>query len=391
MKKILGIILCIFTFAVSAHGEVFTKEKKIIKYNLTLEKPVNVRLTFKFPASEKATSSSSWPYVLIYDEQGGGRLYGEKDNTVGYQFLKYRLDPNTQEAITVNAPLKAGNYKIYLSGNYYLNKPFEVSLTKVTGNFEQEPNNDKDSATQMTEKSFHYAYAGVRDGGKDRDFFQITMKEDGILDLVFKPTTVESCYGGYEVTLTGGVAIPERSGSTNDILMRGETTFDEFRRTIGLKKGEYFVKVYPNADCLKNKEYSLAYLAAPTQYTETEPNHDNNFTSPITVDGQQYKGRIQKRYGNGQDRDYFSFEISERQDVTLQFKAPNREDEYSVKIYDSKDKRVRYSRKKNRPITLAKGKYRIEISAIHYSNVKEDFKEYSLAIVPSENGTNFKF
>jgi len=392
MKKILGALLCLSTLLTVGNAEVFTEKNKEIKYSLTLDKPVNVELSFKFNELKELVNGK--PYISIYDDKAR--------NKGAYNFLTYYLNTNIKDISKVNIPLVAGNYKIYLRGDHYLNKNFDFGLTKISGNFEQEPNNEFSNATLMNEKSFYSGYLQTR-SGTDRDFYKINMKQDGVLDLVFK--TNNKCkkgYGGYVVSFHNG-SINKLNDRENNYMMRAYNTFEGFRKTIGLKKGEYFVKIRSNTDCLYNKKYTFAYLESPTKYTELEPNNDYNTATKIENFGYYYQGRMQT---NTTEYDYYTFELLKEKEIIISLKQPNFEilektkkrpkknqkalANFTIKIYDNTKKhdRLTYFSTKTDKVTqhkvkLSKGKYYIRVKGQFNTNKIKNKKylEYGIAII----------
>jgi|GEM_PF-4956722 len=395
MNRFLGLALCVFILSSPALAEVFTKNTKILKYKLSLDKAVNLQLNFKFSDSEALSGSDRRPMVLLFDEKGGGTTY-DKSNPAGFMFLRHRLDSKTKDTINIYAPLKAGNYILYLVGRKYLNKPFDFSITKISGHFEQEPNDKESEATQLTEKSFYSAYALQR-RSRDADFYKIIIKENGVLDLVFK--TDKTCVDskGYEVTLMESETTRKKE---YDMLMRVFRTNEDFRKTIGLRKGEYIVKVHSYGDCVKNKKYSLAYLERPTQYTELEPNDKSTMATEIKTDGIYHNGRLHAKQGS--EYDYFSFELLESQEILIAFKLPYFETEerggkirsktdFTIQLYDEANDRIdyftpreqitKYSPKKG---TLAKGKYYLRVNSLRDARGSKN-TEYAITVILNSN------
>jgi hypothetical protein len=237
MKKMFFAFTYIILLATVLQAEVFTKAGQKIKYTLKTEKPVNFEFTFK--SQKDSCGVEFW----VYDE-AKKLLMNDK-----YSMEKLKE--------VFNLPVKAGEYYMELGTfSNCLNKPFELGLSKVSGFFEQEPNDTSVTATVMQPLKYHYGYIQNFNGhGDDSDFYTITIDNKSFLKLVFKHKNFNEDWYWYVVLLD----------SNNNQLFKMESNLntDGFEKEVQLDKGSYYVKVYTymGAKNVKNKEYSLAYVA----------------------------------------------------------------------------------------------------------------------------------
>lgn len=405
MKKYIWLVLSLLLMSLQLQAEVFTKNHGTIKYNLKLEKAVDVELKFKFTDVAQLNVNASHPRVSIYS----AKRIPELRNSY-YHYLDYSFKENSK---TLNVPLKAGNYVIELDGGAYYNKPFDFKLTKISGNFELEYNDKVENATPLIEKKFFTGYLQSK-SRIDTDVYKISLKNNGILDLVFKAT--EKCKRddkGYEaITL---VKYSKEKPNDPISLIRQFSVNKDFRKTIGLYKGDYYLQIRSNYHCIYNKEYNLAYLETPTAYTELEPNGKEELATPIKTDGYYYEGKINSGYDEFDD--FFTFNIKEKQDIIFSFKQPNfttdfvnyykkkiNPAKFSIRVFSKKNGKYKYINKFDisleesmtkkvvqKVASLEKGKYYIDISGIDFSGSVgdpksgSDFMKYAIALIKVKN------
>jgi len=259
-----------------------------------------------------------------------------------------------------------------------------VKKTTINGYREVEPNNDFSRATQLSENDFYKAALSNPTGRYDVDFYKIIMKKKGVLTIAFNPD--HGCdnyeFGGgdnYTVYLIDG-AVESLIGRESANLLSVHESSNGFKRTIGLNKGVYFVKVRSDNRCTQKKgSYSIAYTAKPTEYAEVEPNNGYDFATAIKVNDNGYIGRIQNVFHNN---DFYSFEILEKTTISIIFKQPNYEAEkvsfsVSIKGNDKKHKRISYFKNLNAKssqniLKLDKGKYFIFVRGRVNSNRSDE-------------------
>jgi len=396
MKKIVGLALCVGLLFVVGNAEVFSKKKSTIVYGLSVDKPVDVEFKFKFRDVEQLGSYKAKPNFAVFDHYK--KVGDSRHNYINYTF--------TKNITKLNLPLKKGHYSIVLNaGGGYYDKPFDFSITKVSGNFEIEPNNKFNTATLMSEKSFYYGYL-QSNYKQDEDFYKIILKQSSSLDLVFKAN--EKCAKkdrGYEnISLYDGSLKISGGTRVNNPLMKVLNVNNDFRKTIGLKKGIYYIGIRSNYKCIYNKEYALAYITNSKKRTELEPNDSFKNATSITADSYYYNGRLQKKGG---EQDFFTFKIDKDENVVFVLKQPNFMKDFSSKwrkhiipaeftvyIYDNSSNHNRvtyfYANKKKvtqQRIKLKKGRYFIKIKgldksgSVASSDSGTKFLEYKLALI----------
>jgi hypothetical protein len=394
MKNKVLVILSLLIMSLQLQAEVFTKKNNWIKYKITLDKPQNLEFSFKFNIVDKKRLHG--PDLRIDD--------GE-DTYKNGKYLITTIDNTTNKEQKFNVALKAGTYNISLYSQYYIDKPFDFKLTRINGNFEQEPNDKFVEATQMIEKKYFYGTL-QRKSRTDKDIYSIIMKEDGELTLEF--TYPKGCESkSTEFSLHNGQEKTKNDILNNDLFREKGISFD---RTIGLKKGKYFVRIvdHDGRDGCINKKYKIAYLTTSTKHTEFEPNDRDEKASKLNIDGYYHTGRFEAKFN---EQDYFYFDVENSQEITIVFKQPNFDKKinvgYTIYLYDFNDgkrgKRLEYFNSKTdqpktfKNLSLSEGKYLLKVKAGKEDHLRRKMGEkahkylnYAIAIIGSKAKDNQK-
>lgn len=320
MGKLKLVWLLIFLSGISLSAITFnskTSDGWKINYDLNIEEPQNIEFLVKHSIIPKNNGNYE---IFIYE-----KLSEKKE---GQQILRYKPDVHNLEPIKFNAALGKGQYIIKLHSSQYYDMPFDFKInSKTTGNFEQEPNNSFSEANQIEEKYFYTGFMARRDGVQPSDYYKLIMPEDGEMKIVFQ--TEEICAeesriykNCYEITLYSGSLSEKNHERVNNPLFKFQSFQKEEERIIGLPKGEYYLRIHGkrgNHEKDTNRPYKIAYLTTPTQYTELEPNDSIKKATALTP-GKYYTAEMQEKYS---EVDYFSFEVPQKQTVTIAFKFKN--------------------------------------------------------------------
>ena len=324
----------------SLSAEVLTSKKPEIKYNLDITTPLNAQFVIKH-----ADRASGTLGLTVIDDTNGEQVVSVRHN---FQ--------NTEE--TFNIPLKTGKYIVKLSqynGNIH-DKPFEVKLNKIRGYFEAEPNNHFNDATPLTEKKY---YSGYLQHIQNEDFYKISLAEDALVDILFKHDVFKD-NGDYQVKLY--------ASDMKTVLMSflSSAKDEKLAQSIGLKEGDYYIKVSQYRGNFPYKEYNLGYITSPTKYQESEPN-ENKLEAPYIEAGYFYSGYIQP----GSSHDYYKIihPADGNIKVVLTHEPIKTTGDFGVEFYDEKGKKLdsflsnnNDKKKESKVLKLPKGTYYIKVS-----------------------------
>ena len=316
MKKLLLVLVSVFLLAPSAIADVLTSKKTKATYTFVAEKPVNFEITLKSPRDKCEIIGQ------VYDDNNKRLL---------------RASHKMQRAKDVfNLPVKTGTYYFEITGSYTCyDKPFEVKLNQISGNFEEEQNNRTSQATLLKESEFTTGYQqDSPEKGIDVDFYKIELTESGILKLVLKYENIG------ETQLFLLQLLDQDSNKITSV--ESPLNKDGLTQYVGLTKGDYFVKIYHHGTHNKvvGVEYKLAYILNKGSFIELE-NNEKPIHATSIVSNQYIKGYFQRN--EYFDKDYYKYEAEEGKFTlvfehdTYDFAKVSRVD---ISIFDANQKRI---------------------------------------------------
>jgi hypothetical protein len=244
-KKLLGLV-SLLVLSSHLNAEVFTKDRQEINYKLTTQEPVDFKMNFS-SAVDKAYIPCEVRVSLKNNEN--------KVIMNGY----YNM---SKGSTVLHAPVKSGEYTLkldYYAGDGCWNKPFDLKLTRVSGNFEQEDNDMIESAIQMKELSYYYGFLQRKHNSAgtikdDVDAYKVILDKKGSLDIVLSHDNYKKVYSNIQVRLLDGNGkVVKRYDSS--LATTGE------RKSFSLNKGTYFIEVVNKISDgeLQHVPYKLAY------------------------------------------------------------------------------------------------------------------------------------
>lgn len=319
MKILTGTLLSIATMFSIANAEVITKEKSEINYTLSTDKPIDYEMTFSSPRDERCSIG-----IDVHDE----------DNI----HIFNAVHSMKKGKDVFNLPVKAGKYYIKLHGQYECyNKPFNFKLTKVSGHFEQEDNDNIARATDLIELKYFYGYLqtyyAYRDTKADVDYYKIVLPTNGIVDfeLSHKQTGSKSAFK------------IELLDADSNILTKYESKLlkKKSEKYFGLKKGTYYIKISGtgNRD-IRHLEYKIAYVVSKNNNIEMMPNNKFSDATPIK-DGLYISGN----FNQWQKDDYYKYQAKKGK-YSLVYEHKPFERDTEIYIFDSNQKRIFSTRAK---------------------------------------------
>ncbi len=376
MNKIKLLLMIVLLSSIGLHAISFNGKVTggtSIDYDLNIDEAQNVEFLIQHSVKPKGNSNYE---IFIYEK------LSEKKN--GQQLLRFKPDVHNLEPIKFNLALSKGNYIINLRSNQYYDMPFDFKINaKTTGSFEQEPNNSFEEANKIDEKYFYTGYMARRDGIYPSDYYKLIMPEDGKMKIVFQTDNIchtkDNPKDCYVVLLYDGSLSEANHERINNPLIQYEPKQKEEERSIGLSKGEYYLRIYSKRLEKKdtNKPYRIAYLTAPSKYTELEPNDKSKNATALTA-GKYYSAIIQEKYA---EVDHFSFEVPQKQTVTVSFKLDNdKRFGRGISLYDENNKWIddfslnKQDSQKQFEAILDKGKYFL---MVRY----EEGTQYSIGVI----------
>ncbi|WP_235832661.1 stalk domain-containing protein [Acetivibrio mesophilus] len=338
--------------------------KTINYYKVELPAPGKVNLSFNHKNLE---SSSVYWQVTMFDSAENIVLYFESTGT------------NT-EGKSMNAYLNKGTYYVrvvsrdsywYSSADYTLC----VNHTENQGEYEIEPNRNRDLATEI---SVDKPVTGNLRVSDDIDFYQFTISEPGKVNLSFNHKNLESSSVHWQVTMF--------DSAENIVLYFESTGTNTEGRSMNayLDKGTYYIRVVSrDSYWYSSADYTLCvnYTENQGEY-EIEPNNNMDGATLIEVD-EPVIGNLR----TNSDVDYYKFVMPDSGKVYLGFNHGNLESSgvhWKVSMYDANgnnldqlESRGTDTVGKSKEINVGKGTYYIKVV---YGGYWHSASDYNLTV-----------
>ncbi len=322
MKLLTGTLLSMVTILSIANAEMMTKEKKVINYTLSTDKPVDYEMTFSSPRDEKCEIR-----IDVHNENDANVMNAVHSMKKGKQVF--------------NLPVKSGSYYLKLHVPNHIqscnNKPFDFKLTKVSGHFEQEDNNNISNATDLIELKYFYGYLqtyyAYSDAKNDVDYYKIVLPSNGILDFEFSHKQTGS-KSAFKIELLD---------AGNNVLTKYESSLQKKKseKYFGLKKGTYYIKVSSNGNKdVRHLEYKIAYAVSKNNNIEMMPN--NKFSDATLIKDGVY---ISGNFNQWQKDDYYKYQAKKGK-YSLVYEHKPFDKDTDISIFDSNQHRIFSTRAK---------------------------------------------
>ncbi|MGN1402714.1 MAG: dockerin type I domain-containing protein [Ruminococcus sp.] len=177
----------------------------------------------------------------------------------------------------------SGKYA-YPAGTYYLRikdalrysdtaYQIRINFTEAD-NWETESNDSMGTADILTDSTPRF---GCISSTEDKDYYCLTVPENGYLNLTFKSDTQEYDSTYWKITL-----LDEMSNEQNLWYVYGNQLVTTTPKH-GLAAGTYYILVEDALYC-SNSDYSLTAITTPDANWENEPNNSLNTSNPMTLD-----------------------------------------------------------------------------------------------------------
>lgn len=256
-------------------------------YKFTLPSDGNVTL------SASQSIDAKWKYQII---NANGSVYQD-------------LVTSDSEYILGNATASVGLPK----GTYYLvvsdyygaeNDIYKFSVNFTPSNsYEKEFN---DTVTTANPINLNQQYIGIIQFYDDKDFYKITLPQDGNVTLSMSQKSNVSWHA--QILNSKGEVYDKFSTDSSDFSIGNATM------SVGLPKGTYYVLIDDEYDSI-DEPYHFKVSFTPSNNYEKEFNDDVAHATPINFN-QTYKGTIQ--YGGVYaDKDFYKFTINSTQNVII--------------------------------------------------------------------------
>ncbi len=258
-----------------------------------------VELKFEHPEVKDKTSVC---WQVIFFAEDGTKLY-----SVNSLFT---------DTLLKSGPigLDAGNYFVLVKNRVYTDITYSLTLSRTGGlGYENEMNDSPETANDIEFKSTVTGVVSSKINGIDRDYFRLTVPENGLLLMEFahEPVAEDADKNGWNIKLLS---------SDGTILYRVISTWGDdviSSSPIGLGQGTYYILIDSESLYLNSDRYYLTVDFNADENRESELN-DSPDTADALVKDAPVTGQLAER-GTDYDFDYYTFTLDNESDVTVSF------------------------------------------------------------------------
>ncbi len=285
--------------AVKGSASYFTDRQDDDYYMFRMYSDGFVELKFEHPPVSDKTSVC-WQVVFFAED--GTKLY-----SVNSLF--------TDELLKSGAiGLDAGNYFVLVRNRVYTDITYSLTLSRTGGlGYENEMNDSPETANDVTFQSTVTGVVSSKINGIDRDYFRLTVPENGVLmtEFAHEPSADDADKNGWNVRILSEdltVIYSSISAWGDDVITSSP---------IGLGKGTYYVLIDSESLYLNSARYYLTVDFEADEYCESELN-DTVGTADVLSADTPVTGQLAER-GTDYDFDYYTFTVDTPGDVTVTF------------------------------------------------------------------------
>lgn len=274
-----------------------------------------------------------------------------------------------------------GDYLILVEpGDFILDVNFTLVLRYVkTEAYEREFNDTKETAMPVDESCEIFGSSSQRKNGNDIDWFKLTLKHDGFVNITFSHEDKSLPAVAWLITLTteNGTVLSDFSSKLSEPSVTSGP--------VALKAGVYYVCV--ESQVVYGNTYSLKFDMGSVSGGEYEPN-DSPEEATLIDEGEFITGALAPRL-LGLDKDYYKISVPQSGAVGISFKHDAAVEDYAgwnIRLLKKNDdgsyteivRKISHWNEEELKITgigLEKGEYFIAIDA---DSMKYNSAQYNL-------------
>lgn len=219
--------------------------------------------------------------------------------------------------------LRAGNYYVKVEGQSVTYQYSLVYKTSSAANHEIELNDSVDTATELPCNTSIKGTLSERLLGLDKDYYKITLTENGYIDLTFNHAALTDDKNGWNIR----VLKEDTDGSYYEIVKKISpwNVADLKIEGLGLAAGEYFVVIDADSLAYSAEAYTVRWTFTASENYEREPNSIIRHAGSIDFNEYYYGAIISSDVSF--DEDYYKFKLTQKSNVSLELGHK--------KVYDS--------------------------------------------------------
>lgn len=268
------------------------------RFDLTEDSVVNLTFTH----NDKTLPTVGWNITLYNSAnkliaQMTSRLNETivKSGVIGLQTGTYYVKIEAQTEIT-------DTYTLLVGADKAVNNEFELNDTPGT-------------ATNLPENIAIGGSLADRLLGLDKDYYKITLPEDGYINFQFRHELLEGNKRGWNIRLYK----PLGNGKYHEIVRKFAMWNEEGLKieNMGLAKGVYYIRIDGDAVSYNSTYYTCKWDFIKASDFEHEPNNTLETCDSVTF-GKYYHGAIIST-DSLYDEDYYKFQIDQKTNICLEF------------------------------------------------------------------------
>lgn len=330
---------------------------------------------FKFKVEKSGKISITFQHDKIDSGNNLWEIYlidGKTDNEI----IKYFSVGGTTKGESDAARIAAGEYYIKINPYYYYSDKyytFKINFSEESDSYEKESNDKIDIANNI---NINANYVGNLQTDKDVDYFKLSVKNKGKINISFQHEKLDNSYTLWEIYLLDGI-------NDNNII----TLFSKGSEAIlqsdyaRIPAGEYYIKIKSYYYSNKDYNFKINFESESNQF-ESEKNNEFGLANNIEI-GKKYTGNMQ----TDEDIDYYCFTITETKNITLCFEHNIIDSDYQyweVYVIDGiDDKNIMHTNVKGTESSvslmtenIAPGNYYIKIKPYNFNNTDYTISVY---------------
>ena len=297
--------------------------------------------------SEKQDNSNTIWYLHLYDSS--------------YKELEFDcpITGNVSETYSAQMGLPKGQYYFYVESNQRDPGSYRFNIHYTASNLWEKERND--SFTQATILPLNTTLSGSSIRASYDDYYKLTLPQDGSVSIRFCAPRQSSASTYWYLYVYNGeykeIGYVPVTGNVSETVSA----------SVGLPKGEYYIKVEPNANWMTDT-YTITAQYSPSAYWEKEDNGSFVKATPMETE-KEYSGSI---FCYRSEDDYYKLNVTKGGDYVIMIRSKENltanscwdvylvgNDYRDIKNFSGKGDQKTYSMK----IYLSPGSYFLRVQA----------------------------
>ena len=267
---------------------------------------------YMFTIPESGTAIISFDHAKQISSRGSWLV--EVTDLSGRTYSSFTSKPSDTRVNTGDLGLKPGRYMLSIEPVLQTDVEYSLYIFYLASeSYEQEFNDSPETATPLSEGVQTYAGLSSRFLELDKDYFSITLPENGFLQLNFTRHVYEFGSGGWNIQIfnEGMTALYHQIAAYEDAAVSVGN--------LGLPAGKYYVCIDAEGLSQSTNEYGISYTFTAAADGETELNNTIQTADTLPLNTEIKGALIYGRTDYESEYDYYSFTLTDTQYVNAVF------------------------------------------------------------------------